>query len=42
MEKLRAHELYAKFSKFEFWITMIAFLGLILSEEGIAVDPAKV
>ena len=42
LEKLRAHELYAKFSKCEFWLTTIAFLGLILSEEGIAVDPAKV
>jgi len=42
LEKLRAHELYAKFSKCEFWLTTIAFLGLILSEEGVAVDPAKV
>ena len=42
LEKLRAHELYAKFSKCEFWLTTIAFLGHILSEEGVAVDPAKV
>jgi len=42
LEKLRAHELYAKFSKCEFWLTRIAFLGHILSEEGVAVDPAKV
>jgi len=42
LERLRAHELYAKFSKCEFWLTKIAFLGHILSEEGVAVDPAKV
>ena len=42
LEKLRAHELYAKFSKCEFWLTKVAFLSHILSEEGVAVDPAKV
>ena len=42
LEKLRAHELYAKFSKCEFWLTKISFLGHILSEDGVAVDPAKV
>ena len=40
-EKLRAHELYAKFSKCEFWLTKNAFLGHILSEDGVVVDPAK-
>ena len=42
LERLRAHELYAKFSKCEFWLMKIAFLRHILSEEGVAVDPAKV
>jgi len=42
LEKLRTHELYAKFSKCEFWLTKISFLGHILSEDGVAVDPAKV
>ena len=42
MAKLRAHELYAKFSTCEFWLTKISFLGHILSEDGVAVDPAKV
>ena len=42
MEKLGVHKLYAKFSKCEFWLTKIAFLGHILFEEGVAVDPAKV
>ena len=41
LDKLRAHELYAKFSKCEFWLTKNAFLGHILSEDGVAVDPAK-
>ena len=42
MEKLRTHELYAKFSKCEFWLKRIAFRGHILSEDGVVVDPAKV
>jgi len=42
LEKLRAHELYAKFGKCEFWLTKNAFLGHILSEDGVAVDLAKV
>jgi hypothetical protein len=40
--KLRAHKLYAKFSKCEFWLEKISFLGHILTAEGVAVDPAKV
>ena len=42
LERLRAHELYAKFNKCEFWLTEVAFLSHILFEEGVAVDPAKV
>ena len=42
LERLRAQKLYAKFNKCEFWLTKIAFLGHILSEEGVAMDPAKV
>jgi hypothetical protein len=42
MEKLREHKLYAKFSKCEFWLSEVAFLGHIVSKEGIAVDPSKV
>jgi hypothetical protein len=42
LEKLREHKLYAKFSKCEFWLDTVAFLGHILSKEGIQVDPAKV
>jgi hypothetical protein len=42
LEKLRAHKLYAKFSKCEFWLEKISFLGHILTIEGVAVDPGKV
>ena len=42
LEKLREHKLYAKFSKCEFWLNTVGFLGHIVSAEGIAVDPAKV
>ena len=40
--KLRDHQLYAKFSKCEFWLKEVGFLGHVISGEGIAVDPAKV
>jgi hypothetical protein len=40
--RLRTHQLYAKLSKCEFWLEKIAFLGHILMEEGIEVDPSKV
>ena len=39
LEKLRAHKLYAKFSKCEFWLEKVAFLVHILTAEGVAVDP---
>ena len=42
LTRLREHQLYAKFSKCEFWLKKVPFLGHILSEEGIAVDPSKV
>jgi hypothetical protein len=42
LQKLRANRLYAKFSKCEFWIDKVRFLGHIISNGGIAVDPAKV
>jgi hypothetical protein len=38
----QAHKLYAKFSKCEFWLEKISFLGHILTAEGVAVDPGKV
>jgi hypothetical protein len=42
LEKLRAHQLYAKFSKCKFWITEVAFLGHIIFARGVSVDPCKV
>ena len=42
MQTLQNHKLYTMFLKCEFWFTQIAFLGHIISAEGIAVDPAKV
>jgi hypothetical protein len=42
LEKLREHKLYAKFSKCEFWLSEVGFLGHIVTKDGIAVDPAKV
>jgi len=42
LTRLREDQLYAKFSKCEFWLKKVPFLGHILSEEGIAVDPSKV
>jgi hypothetical protein len=42
LTRLREHQLYDKFSKCEFWLDTIPFLGHILSAEGVAVDPSKV
>jgi hypothetical protein len=41
LQKLRDNRLYAKFSKCEFWIDEVLFLGHIISNGGISVDPAK-
>jgi hypothetical protein len=40
--KLRSNQLYAKFSKCEFWLTEVAFLGHVISAGGFSVDPGKV
>ena len=40
--RLREHRLYAKFSKCEFWLSEVAFLGHVLNKDGVAVDPSKV
>jgi hypothetical protein len=42
LEKLRSNQLYAKFSKCEFWLTEVTFLGHVISAGGISVDPSKV
>ena len=42
LSRLREHKLYAEFSKCEFWLRKVPFLGHILSKNGISVDPSKV
>jgi hypothetical protein len=41
LNKLKEHKLYAKFSKCEFWLRKVPFLGHMLSEDGISIDPSK-
>nr|GFA78966.1 putative reverse transcriptase domain-containing protein [Tanacetum cinerariifolium] len=39
---LKEEKLYAKFSKCEFWIPKVQFLGHVIDSRGIHVDPAKI
>ena len=39
---LRENKLYAKFSKCEFWLRQVSFLGHVVSKDGIFVDPNKI
>ncbi|GKA84430.1 putative reverse transcriptase domain-containing protein [Tanacetum coccineum] len=42
LELLKKEELYAKFSKCEFWIPKVQFLGHVIDSQGIHVDPTKI
>jgi hypothetical protein len=42
LQRLRDHKLYAKFSKCEFWLDSVKFLGHTISKDGISLDPSKV
>jgi hypothetical protein len=42
LQHLRDHKLYAKFSKCEFWLKSVKFLGHTISQDDISVDPSKV
>ena len=42
MQILRECQLYAKFSKCQFWLDKVAFLGHVISAEGVSVDPQKI
>jgi hypothetical protein len=42
LQRLRDHQLYAKYSKCEFWLGKAPFIGHVISLEGISVDPSKV
>ena len=42
LEKLREHQLYAKYTKCEFWLSEVTYLGHVISKDGIAVNPERV
>ncbi|GJY49533.1 putative reverse transcriptase domain-containing protein [Tanacetum coccineum] len=42
LKLLKKEELYAKFSKCDFWLSKVQFLGHVIDSEGIHVDPAKI
>ncbi|GJS11465.1 putative reverse transcriptase domain-containing protein [Tanacetum coccineum] len=42
LELLKKEELYAKFSKYEFWLSKVQFLSHVIDSEGIHMDPAKI
>jgi hypothetical protein len=42
LQKLRENQLYAKLNKCKFWLKEVSFLGHIIYEGGISVDPSKV
>ena len=42
LTRLREKKLYAKFSKCQFWLEEVAFLGHVVSKDGVSVDPKKI
>ena len=42
LQALREHQLYTKFSKFEFWLTEVRFLGHVVLASSVSMDPEKV
>lgn len=42
LDKLREHKLFAKLSKCSFWQKEIGFLGHVVSDKGVSVDPEKI
>ncbi|GJR17092.1 putative reverse transcriptase domain-containing protein [Tanacetum coccineum] len=42
LELLKKEELYAKFSKCEFWIPKVQLLGHVIYSQGVHIDPAKI
>ncbi|KAL0560336.1 hypothetical protein IC582_000737 [Cucumis melo] len=42
LETIIANKLYAKFSKCEFWLKKVSFLGHVVFNEGVSIDPAKI
>ena len=41
LQVLRQHQLYAKFSRCELWVILVTFLGHVVSDIGVEVDPRK-
>ncbi|GJU78772.1 putative reverse transcriptase domain-containing protein [Tanacetum coccineum] len=42
LELLKKERLYAKFSKCDFWLDSVQFLGYVIDNKGVHVDPAKI
>ncbi|GKB62235.1 putative reverse transcriptase domain-containing protein [Tanacetum coccineum] len=42
LELLKKEKLYAKFSKYDFWINIVQFLGHLIDSQGLHVNPAKI
>nr|GEW62843.1 retrotransposon protein, putative, Ty3-gypsy subclass [Tanacetum cinerariifolium] len=42
LELIKMEELYAKFLKYDFWLSKVQFLGYVIDSEGIYVDPTKI
>ncbi|GJR72325.1 putative reverse transcriptase domain-containing protein [Tanacetum coccineum] len=42
LELLKKEKLYVKFSKCDFWISIVQFLGHLIDSQGLHVDPAKI
>lgn len=42
LETLRENQFFAKLKKCEFWISKVGFLGHVINQEGISVDPSKI
>ncbi|GJW08894.1 reverse transcriptase domain-containing protein [Tanacetum coccineum] len=42
LELLKKEKLYAKFSKCDFWIRIVQFLGHLIDNQGLHVDPARI
>ncbi|GKC14941.1 putative reverse transcriptase domain-containing protein [Tanacetum coccineum] len=42
LDLLKKERLYAKFSKCDFWLESVQFLGHVINSEGVHVDPAKI
>ncbi|GJX18856.1 putative reverse transcriptase domain-containing protein [Tanacetum coccineum] len=42
LELLKKEQLYAKLSKCDFWLDSVQFLGHVIENKGVHVDPAKV